>query len=198
MTTPRLSARLQSARGQTMIEMAMVLPLVVILVLGMIELSYALFDQHVTTKMTREGSNLISRNTTLFDAATVLRNMSTRPIDFAGGNSKLIFSVIKRGATVGSTNYDKDVLYQRYSYGTFAGASQITTRGNGAFGPAPEFQAINSDGDANLQVTNLPPNMISIGNMLYITEIYTRHTLITPFDRFGIHVPNSLYSIAYF
>ena len=34
--------------------------------------------------------------------------------------------------------------------------------------------------------------------MLYITEIYTRHTLITPFDRFGIQVPDTLYSIAYF
>ena len=34
--------------------------------------------------------------------------------------------------------------------------------------------------------------------MLYITEIYSSHPLITPFDRFGISVPTSLYSIAYF
>ena len=34
--------------------------------------------------------------------------------------------------------------------------------------------------------------------MLYVTEIYTRHPLITPFDRFGIPVPQTLYSIAYF
>ena len=34
--------------------------------------------------------------------------------------------------------------------------------------------------------------------MLYVTEIYTRHTLITPFNSFGITVPNTLYSIAYF
>src|SRR5262245_53576917 len=199
MTYQHLSHRIRSSRGQTMIEMAMILPFIVVLVLGMIELSYALFDQHVATKLTREGSNLISRNTTLQDAATVMRSMSTAPIDFAGGNSKVIFSVIKRGATVGSTNYDKDVLYQRYVYGSFAGASRITTRGTGAFGPAPEYQAINSDGDGNLQVNGLPQsNMISIGGMLYVTEIYTRHTLITPFDRFGINVPNSLYSIAYF
>jgi hypothetical protein len=31
-----------------------------------------------------------------------------------------------------------------------------------------------------------------------VTEIFTTHDLITPFDRFGINVPNQLYSIAYF
>jgi hypothetical protein len=36
------------------------------------------------------------------------------------------------------------------------------------------------------------------GDMLYVTEIYTKHPIITPFDRFGITVPQTLYSIAYF
>ncbi len=34
--------------------------------------------------------------------------------------------------------------------------------------------------------------------MIYITEIYTRHTLFTPLNRFGITVPQTLYSVAYF
>ena len=45
-------------------------------------MSYALLDQHVVTKLTREGSNLISRNTSLLDTATAIRNMSTRPVNF--------------------------------------------------------------------------------------------------------------------
>ena len=198
MTPHRLPGRLRSARGQSMVEMAMILPFMVILVLGMIELSWALYDQHVVTKLTREGSNLISRNTTLQDAATVLRSMSSRPVDFSGANSKVIFSVIKRGATTGSTNYNKDILYQRYEYGGFSATSTLQTRGSGSFDPGPEHQANNSDSDANLQLTNLPANMLTTGGMMYITEIYTRHTLITPFDRFGIQVPKTLYSIAYF
>jgi hypothetical protein len=198
MTATSLTERLRSARGQSMIEMAMVLPFVVVLVLGMIELSYALYDQHVVTKMSREGSNLISRNTTLQDAAAVLKNMSSQPVDFTGANSKVIFSVIKRGSTVGSTNYDKDILYQRYEYGGFAASSHLATKGTGSFGTGPEHEANNSDSDANLQITNFPPNMLSIGGLMYVTEIYTRHQLITPFDKFGITVPNTLYSIAYF
>ena len=53
---------LRDASGQSMIEMAMIMPLLVTIALGLIELSYALLDQHVVTKMTREGSNLISRD----------------------------------------------------------------------------------------------------------------------------------------
>ena len=44
------------------------MPLVLVLVLGVIEVGYALLDQHVVTKLTREGSNLISRDTSLADA----------------------------------------------------------------------------------------------------------------------------------
>jgi hypothetical protein len=34
--------------------------------------------------------------------------------------------------------------------------------------------------------------------MIYITEIFSRHNRITPLDRFGVLVPQTLYSIAYF
>ena len=124
--------------------------------------------------------------------------MTTQPVNF-GSNSRVIFSVIKRGATVGSTNYNKDILYQRYTYGSLAASSRLSTAGTGAFGPGPEFEAINSDNDGNLQLTNLPSaNMLTTGGMLYVAEIFTRHTLITPFNRFGVNVPTTLYSIAYF
>jgi hypothetical protein len=199
--TPRRTAiqRLSTSSGQSVIEFALVMPIVIVLVLGVIELGYALQDQHLITKLTREGSNLISRDTTVQDAATAMRAMTSPPVNFENGSSRIIFSVIKRGATTGSANYDKMVLYQRYEYGTFAGVSQVRTRGTGSFGGPPDYEAANSDGNANLQITNLPANLVSVpGGMIYVTEIYTRHTLITPFDRFGVSVPQSLYSIAYF
>jgi len=151
------------------------------------------------TKLTREGSNLISRDSTLQDAATALKSMGTLPLNFDDGSSKMIFSVVKRVATTGSANFDKTVLYQRYVYGSYPGSSKVLTRGSGSFGGAPDFIAANSDSNTNLQVTNLPANLVSVvGGMIYITEIYTRHTLITPINRFGITVPQTLYSIAYF
>lgn len=185
--------------GQALIEFALILPLVILLALGVVEVSYALLDQHVVTKLTREGSNLISRDTTLQDAGTAMRSMSSRPLDFNTG-SRLIFSVLKKGATTGTANFDKVILYQRYEFGALSGkASTLSTRGSGAFRGAPEYEAINSDTDANLQIANLSPNLELVrGGMLYVTEIYSTHPVITPLDRFGITVPDTLYSIAYF
>ena len=184
--------------GQSLVEFAMVLPLILVLVLGVVEVGYALLDAHVVTKLTREGSNLISRDTTLQDAAAAMSSMSSRPVNFNNGSSKLIFSVIKRGATTGTSNFNKDILYERYQIGSLSAQSALTTRGTGSFGAGPEYQAANSDSDTNLQLTNLPANMMVAGGMIYVTEIYTRHVLITPLDRFGITVPQVLYSIAYF
>jgi Flp pilus assembly protein TadG len=188
---------LSSSSGQSIVEFALILPLVMVVLLGVIELSYALLDEHVVTKLTREGSNLISRDTSLRDAATAMRSMSTRPVNF-DTSSKVIFSVVRRVATTGASNFNRDVLYQRYEYGALSATSQLTTRGTGSFGPAPDYQAANSDNDTSLQLTNLPSNLLITCGGLYVTEIYTTHTLITPFDRFGISVPSTLYSIAYF
>jgi len=198
MTLKSLRRKIGCTSGQSLLEFAIVVPMVLAVALGVIELGYALLDQHVITKLAREGSNLISRNTSLGDAAAALRDMSTRPVNFTNGTSKMILSVIKKGATTGTSNYNQDILYQRYEYGSLAATSSLTTRGAGSFGAAPEYTANNSDSNTNLQVTNLPPGLVAPNGYVYITEIFTTHTLITPFDRLGIQVPRVLYSIAYF
>jgi hypothetical protein len=198
MKTRRLLHRtLRDSSGQGLLEFALVLPLVLTLTLGIVEVSYALFDQHIVTKLTREGANLISRNTSLADALGALKTMSTGPVNFDTG-SRVILSVIRKGQTAGTANVGKDVLYQRFEYGAIPGSSTLKTLGTGSFGSGPDFQAANSDTDARLQVTNLPANLVPPGGMLYVAEVYTTHTLITPFDRFGTVIPNVLYSIAYF
>jgi hypothetical protein len=198
MTTLPTRRTLADASGQSLVEMAIIMPLFLIIVLGIVEVGYALIDQHVTTRMTREGSNLISRDVKLADAATALRAMTTRPINFDDGSSKVILSVLKRGETTGTTNYDKIFLYQRYELGTYPGTSKLTTRGSGSFSP-PNYEAANSDGNSGLQLTSGPANIVGVqGGLIYVTEIYTRHRLMTPLDRFGITVPSTLYSIAYF
>ena len=108
-----------SRRGQSMVEFAMVLPFLLVIVLGVVEVGYALLDQHVVTKLAREGANLISRDATLQEAEAALRSMSGRPINFADG-SKVIFSVLKQGATTGTSNYGQMILYARHQFGNLA------------------------------------------------------------------------------
>jgi hypothetical protein len=190
---------LKDARGQSIIEITVLMPLILTVALGVIEFGYALLDQHVVTKLTREGSNLISRDSTLEDAVTALRSMSTRPVDFST-RSRVIFSVLKKGATTGTVNYDQVILYQRHEYGSQVGSgSALQIRGAATFGSAPDYVAANSDTNSGLQISNLPSYLdVTRGGLVYVTEIYTTHDLITPLDRFGVTVPNTLYSIAYF
>lgn len=193
-----MRTRFASARGQSLIEFAIILPFVIVLAFGVIETSYVLLDQHVVTKLTREGSNLISRDVTLQAAGDTIEDMLTRPVNF-DENSRLIFSVLKKVATVGSANQDRVILYQRHTIGTLSAQSGLRTVGAASFGGAPNYVAPNSDNNTNLRISNLPANIdMTSGGLIYVTEIFTQHTLITPFDRFGVLLPDTLYSIAYF
>ena len=194
-----LRRRLSGAAGQSLVEFSLTLPVLLVVALGVIEVGYVLLDQHVATKLAREGSNLISRDTSIKDAVTAMTSMSTRPVDFTT-DAKVIFSVVRRVPTVGANNYDKDILYQRHEYGNLAGVqSTLKTKGSGTFQGAPDYAAMNADNDINLQITNVPANLVvPLGGMIYVTEIYSKHPLITPFDQWGVIVPNMVYSIAYF
>jgi hypothetical protein len=195
-----MRTRLAGHGGQSLIEFTLVMPLLLLLMLGVIEFGYVLLDEHVVTKLSREGSNMISRDTPLVQARVALASMSTRPVDFTTG-SKLIFTVIRKGATAGTANFDQHIVYQRYDYGDGSlPDSAIHMQGSGSF-PAPEYVAVGSDTNTGLRVVpeTLPPGFdLTRGGMIYVTEIYTRHQLLTPLDRLGITVPQTLYSIAYF
>ena len=141
MTARAAAGRRRGEAGQSLIEFAVVLPFLVLVAFGVIEVSYALLDQHVVTSFSREGSNLISRNTSLRDAVTAMRQMTSRPLNLDDGSSKIILSVVRRVATPSAANYDRDILYQRTEYGTLAAQSRMTG-GGGAFGPAPDYQAL--------------------------------------------------------
>ena len=193
--------RLTNEHGQSLLEFAFIMPLVLLLALGVIEVSYALLDQHVVTKLTREGSNLISRDVKINDVETAMRTMSTRPVDF-NTRSRMILTVLRKGGTPGTPNYDRVIVYQRYAFGSLTGtgyASALQTVGTGAYRGSPDYEAVNADTDTRIQVSSLPAGLtMDLGNTIYVTEIYTRHDLLTPLSGFGVTVPNSLYSIAYF
>jgi hypothetical protein len=182
--------------GQSLIEFAIVLPMLVLLVLGVVELSYGLLDMHVATSFSREGSNLISRNTSMQDAVTAMRTMTSRPLNLDDGSSKIILSVVRQINIAGVANTGQTILYQRTQYGTYPGASHFSG-GGGAFGGAPDYQAVDPENDTALRIGGLPVTL-EPGGTLYITEVFTRHLTLTPLDRFGVHVPTSLYSVAYF
>lgn len=200
---PGQALKNRASQGQVVVEFAMVLPLLLLLGLGVIDMSYLLFNHHIINRLTREGSNLIARDVTLFDAGEAMKGMVNPPVDFNGSNSKMIFTVLTNYAGNSyNSNNNKVIVYQRYEIGGLTAGSAFITRNplsSGSFGPQPDYYALNPQSNVSLQVTNVPANLIlNRGQYVYVTEIFTRHTTITPLERFGIALPTTLYSVAYF
>jgi hypothetical protein len=186
---------LKSSRGQSIVEFAICLPLILLMSLGVVETANALMSQHVITKVAREGSNMISRETELVDAATAIQTMSASPSTF-NATTKVIFSVLMRSNT--GSNNGQLVLYQRYEFGN-AGLPGSKLNGNGTFNAANDYTAANPHNNAGLRVTNAPAGIAGTpGSLIYVTEVYTSYDTLTPVQNIGLTIPSVLYSIAYF
>ncbi len=124
--------------------------------------------------------------------------MSTTPVNFANG-SQLVLSVLKKGSTVGTANYDKIVLYQRYSIGTLGIAEHAGHRRSGVVWPGARLRGQQLRHQRQLADHNLPANVdVTRGGLLYVTEVFTQHAPLTPLNKFGVTIPPTLRSIAYF
>ncbi|NWG14770.1 MAG: pilus assembly protein [Acidobacteria bacterium] len=175
----------------------MALPLLLVLALGIIEVSYALYSQHVVVQLSREAANLISRDVTLQDAAAAMTSMASLPVDFNSDRSRLTLSVIRQGTA--GRNAGKPILYQRCEIGGLVASSVLRTRGPGAFGGPPDFVALDPDNDEDLQIINLPDNVaVPNSGLIFLAEVSNEHNVITPFDKIGFRLPTTLYSSAYF
>jgi hypothetical protein len=196
--TPTLRQRARDSSGQSLIEFAIILPFLVLLSFGAAEIGFLaarpargheadargiephLPQHHAAGWHDRDDGDERSAGRLFVALEThLLRDQEGRH-----DRHRQLRSIF---------------LYQRFEYGAIGGASHITTRGSGAFGGAPNYEAVNSDNNSGLQVTNLPANLIAPrGGMIYVMEIYTMHQLLTPVANFGLRIPTTLYSIAYF
>ena len=88
----------------------------------------------------------------------------------------MIFSVIRKVETIGAANYGQPVLYQRLVYGSYPGASALTTSGVGLVRRRARLHCQPTPtATPRLQVTNLPERgTMPLGGMTYVTEIFTR------------------------
>ena len=138
------------------------LPLVLLLVLGVVEVGFALLDQQVVTKLTREGSNLISRDTVSRRMRRPrMQTMASRPVNFANG-SRMIFSVLQEGRDDRDGQLQQDHPVPALRVRELHGLEQADHAGGGSFSGAPDYEAVNSDTNTGLQVTNVPANLVAV------------------------------------
>ena len=178
--------------GQALCEFALTLPILMALVLGVIELGYALFQTQLVTSMAREGSNLIARQVTINDAEAALQTMSGL-VRF-DANSTLIFSVVRLG--VGGANNNVPIIVQRHSVGAFAASSVLGDPPQSEYEGSPDYNALDPDNDESIRVSGTLPNGLTLtpGESVYVTEVFTQRTSIVPF----MPLPATLRASAYF
>ncbi len=174
--------RASGERGQALLEMLPVVSLLLLITFGVVECSYALWQLEVITALTREGSNLASRGATLPGLPPSLMNTlqaSANAVITDGSvlnlanNGEVIVTAVQRQ----STGY---VIIGQYPSGNYAASSRI-----GAMGGSAALPAIASP--------------IPVNNTIYVTEVFTQYSSITPLGAFvNITMPSTLYDVAYF
>lgn len=162
--------RLRESSGQAVVEFAMILPLMLFLFLGMLEIGNALAVSHSLSRLSREAANIASRGTSLDTVLTVAAS-NGRDIHL-GERGGLVVS------RIGVRNQGVEVLAQVASPG-LRERSRL-----GAIGSDP---------------VSFASYGMEAGNTHYVVEIFYHYRPITPFARlFESALPDPIYQRAVF
>jgi len=170
---PRTGAR-SRLRGVAVVEMVMVLPILLVLMFGVIDIGRAILSHQVLINLSREAANLSSRGTPLDDAIAAIQ-VSAAPLNIARDGYVLITEVAR------DANGRLTIVQQRAAGGE-AHASHIGTGvGSSAVLPATS--------------TPIPPN----GRSVFAAEVFYHSEPITPLGNLvDIDTGGVYYDVAFF
>jgi Flp pilus assembly protein TadG len=147
--------------------------MMMVMVFGLIDFGRAVYERQVLVNLTREGSNLASRGTTLSDTMTAVFT-SAGPLNLNA-----------RGRVIVTTVFN--------SNGTFVVSGQLAQGG---------ISATSKVGTGVGNTATLPPAAVAIpqpNQTLYVTEVFYSYAPITPIGKLlKLTLPPTLYDVAYF
>lgn len=157
-------------RGQALIEFSFVAVIMVVMALGVIDFGRALYVQQVLTHLSREGSNLASRNTTLTDTVNAVAADSS-PLNIDSNGYVIVTSIKNNGGTL--------QLLEQQTRGGKPTGSRIYNSSSKKF--------------------TLPPAIPAVGQTVYVTEVSYQFSPVTPIgSMLGLVLPSNMYDVAYF
>ncbi|MDP9142415.1 MAG: pilus assembly protein [Pseudomonadota bacterium] len=162
------------SRGLAVVEFAMVLPILLVVLFGIIDLGRMILTYQVLINVSREAANLAARGTPLVDAITAV-SLSAPPLDLAADGYVVITEVVR------DVNGRATIKAQQGS----GGAPSPSRIGNG-IGSVPVLPATNP---------LVPPN----GGTMYVAEVFYESAPITPVGALiGITLSDIYYDVAFF
>ncbi len=180
------------SRGQALAEFGVTISLLLVVLLGIFQVSYLIYQQYVALNLAREGANLILRQSTFDDAAAAMAQADPQ----FDANTRLILSVVELGPP-GGPNADKAIITQRHAWGMPVGASALGDPPSGSYlDGAKNYVAKDPARDTSIQATLRNGLQINKGQLVFVAEIYRKRRDIVPLA--GTQLPDSLYSVTYF
>lgn len=157
-------------RGQAVAEFALVIPLVLFLFLGMVEVGNALTVAHTLSKLSREGANIASRGTSMDTVLNVLaRSGNDIHLDRRGGSIVSRIEMRSEGPVV---------------------LAQVTS---------PGLETESRLGEVGAKPISFASYGLERGSTHYVVEVFYRYEPITPFARlFQSALPDPIYERAVF
>jgi Flp pilus assembly protein TadG len=173
----------QNNSGQALVELALIMPMLMIFVFGIVDYTRALYDQEVITNLAGEGSSMASRSADLTDS--VAATWSDADIDMASKGCVIMTTV----ASPSSGSYK------------VTGQALSTTCNSPATSKIGCYPPPSSCGNAVIPPLVQTVVQSSTNPNVYITEVFFNFSPVTPVGSF-LHVsnflPSQLYAVAYY
>ncbi|HUJ10904.1 MAG TPA: TadE/TadG family type IV pilus assembly protein [Verrucomicrobiae bacterium] len=165
--------------GQALVEFTFVAAMLLLLIFGLIDFCRAISVREVITNLSREGSNLASRNTSLTNALAAIV-ASADPLNITN-NGRIYISEVMLNAK-----------------GQPWITNQVTWGGISTNGAASKVGLPDSAANTGW-IPTTTPSLPQPNQAIYVTEIYYSFQAATPVGKFlSFALPTRLYDAAYF
>jgi Flp pilus assembly protein TadG len=157
---------LKQSKGQSVVELALILPLLLLLSFGVFEYSRSILTKNIITNMSREGANLAAR--TQNDAQTIMSAIATtaEPLDMGANGMIFITQVLGVDDGTGTVNPIVQAQY-RYVNGGYPANSTVW----GSCGSWTDGQC-NISGEPIADLDDDIENAINDGETVFAVEVF--------------------------
>lgn len=173
--------------GQALLELALIMPMLLVFVLGIVDFTRAIYDYEVITNLSGEGSSAASRNTSLTETVSDVINYAGSDINMTSNGCVVVTAV----SSPDGTSFKIGANGQAISVPCNSASSKI--------GCAPPTSGCGTARNLPTQVQAVLQN--SASQTVYITEVFYTFAPITPIGYF-LHnntlLPSQIYSVAYY